>query len=132
MTAAGTRVISQEVVRSGQIPFCKYRILDKERSRGQLQGVGFIFFLIFLSIIQKEHNLKIKTSPSPKDPGSLTLPSIHSLTHLHTYPSTLYLSIYPSTHLSITIDIDMLVNYFSSLMRNFLKTNVNKTTCNKQ
>lgn len=49
-------------------------------------------FLTFLSIIQKEHNLKIKTSPSPKDPGSLTPAS--------------YLSIYPSTHLSITIDID--------------------------
>ena len=93
---------------------------------------GLFFFFIFLSIIQKEHNLKIKTSPSPKDPGSLTLAPIHSLTHLHTYPSTLHLSIYPSTHLSITIDIDRLVNYFSSLMRNFLKTNVNKTTCNKQ
>ena len=75
-------------------------------------------FLTFLSIIQKEHNLKIKTSPSPKDPGSLTPAS--------------YLCICPPTHLSITIDIDRLVNYFSSLMRNFLKTNINKTTCNKQ
>lgn len=84
--------------------FWKYRIWGKERSQGQLQGLGV--FLTFLSIIQKEHNLKIKTSPSPKDPGSLTPASIHSLTHLHTYPSALYLSIYPSTHLSITKDID--------------------------